>query len=74
MIPGWLLKLGATALSLLATAGATVFVTHHVKNPDAPLRPQAQQGQFQVAPGGQLNVTPSVHTADVKPVTSTYAS
>jgi hypothetical protein len=74
MTPSWLLKLGATALSLLATFGAAVFVSHHVKNPDAPLRPQAQQGQFQVAPGGRLVLTPSVHSADVKPVTSTYAS
>jgi hypothetical protein len=74
MIPSWLLKLGATALSLLATGGATLFVTHHVKNPDAPLRPQAQQGQFQVAPGGRLVLSPSVHSSDVQPVTSTYAS
>jgi hypothetical protein len=74
VIPSWLLKLGATALSLIATGGAAGFVSLHVKNPDAPLRPQAQQGQYQVAPGGKLTLSPSVHAADVKPVTSTYAS
>jgi hypothetical protein len=74
MTPGWVLKLGATLLTLLATTGSTAFVTGHVKNPNAPLHPTVQAGQYSVAPGGRLTITPSVRTTDVKPITSTYAS
>jgi len=55
-----LLKIGATVLSLLATAGSAVYVTAHVKNPTAPLQPPV--------------LTSSIRPADVQPVTSTYAS
>jgi len=55
-----LLKIGATVLSLLATAGSAAYVTAHVKNSNAPLQPPV--------------LTSSVRPADVQPVTSTYAS
>jgi len=55
-----LLKIGATVLSLLATAGSAAYVTAHVKNSNAPLQPPV--------------LTSSVRLADVQPVTSTYAS
>ena len=55
-----LLKIGATVLSLLATAGSAVYITAHVKNPTAPLQPPV--------------LTSSIRPADVQPVTSTYAS
>jgi hypothetical protein len=56
------LKAAATALTLAATVGSAVFVTAHLKNPAAPLRPSV------------LTVAPSIRQSDVKPVTSTYAS
>jgi len=55
-----LLKIGATALSLLATAASAAYVTAHVKNPSAPLQPPV--------------LSSSVRPVDVQPVTSTYAS
>ncbi len=55
-----LLKIGATVLSLLATAGSAAYVTAHVKNPAAPLQPPV--------------LSSSIRPADVQPVTSTYAS
>ena len=54
------LKIGATILSLVATAASAMYVTAHVKNPSAPLQPPV--------------LTSSVRPADVEPVTSTYAS
>lgn len=54
------LKIGATVLSLLATAASAVYVTAHIKNPSAPLQPPV--------------LSSSVRPADVQPVTSTYAS
>jgi hypothetical protein len=55
-----LLKIGATVLSLVATAASAAYVTAHVKNPNAPLQPPV--------------LASSVRPADVQPVTSTYAS
>ena len=55
-----LLKIGATVLSLVATAASAAYVTAHVKNPNAPLQPPV--------------LSSSVRPADVQPVTSTYAS
>jgi hypothetical protein len=56
------LKVVATAFALAATTASAMFVTAHLKNPAAPLRPSV------------LTVAPSIRPADVKPVTSTYAS
>ncbi|HUZ86274.1 MAG TPA: hypothetical protein VNF26_04935 [Candidatus Baltobacterales bacterium] len=72
-----LLKAGATLLTFATTAMAAVYVTSHLKNPVAPLRPtvlSAPSGATFSAPGGQLTVGPSVQPSDLKPVTSTYAS
>jgi len=55
-----LLKIGATVLSLVATAASAAYVTAHIKNPSAPLQPPV--------------LSSSVRPADVQPVTSTYAS
>ena len=55
-----LLKIGATVLSLVATAASAAYVTAHVKNPNAPLQPPV--------------LSSSVRPADVQSVTSTYAS
>ena len=66
----WVLKGGATLLTLAATAASAMYVTTHLKNPSAPLQPT-------VLSSAQLNaltVTPSVQQSDVTPVTSTYAS
>jgi len=65
------LKAGATALTILAALGSATYVSGHVKNGSAPLHPAVLSAQ---ASGGQLILTPSVHTADVEAVTSTHAS
>jgi hypothetical protein len=69
----FLLKLGATALTLGTTAVSALYVTAHLKNPSAPLQPTVLASQQ----GGALNgvtITPGVRQGDVQPVTSTYAS
>ena len=55
-----LLKVVATALSLAATAASAAYVTAHLKNTAAPLKPPV--------------LTSTIRPADVSPVTSTYAS
>jgi len=57
-----LLKLGATLVTLGATLASALYVTAHVKNPNAPLQPPV------------LTISASVGPSDVQPVTSTYAS
>ena len=72
-----LLKVGATVLTFATTAMAAVYVTSHLKNSAAPLRPtvlSATGGATFSAAGGSLTVGPSVQPSDVQPVTSTYAS
>lgn len=72
-----LLKAGATALTIATTALSAFYVTSHLKNASAPLRPtvlNATRGATVSAPGGTLTVGPSVQPSDVRPVTSTYAS
>ncbi|MGH7762990.1 MAG: hypothetical protein ACREOM_01070 [Candidatus Dormibacteraceae bacterium] len=72
-----LLKAGATLLAIGATALSAVYVTSHLKNAAAPLRPpvlSASQGATFSAPGGSLTVGPSVQSSNAQPVTSTYAS
>jgi hypothetical protein len=56
-----LLKIGATLVTLVATALSAVYVTSHLKNPNAPLQPIVLNSS-NIAPG------------TVQPVTSTYAS
>ncbi len=72
-----ILKAGATALTLGATVFSALYVTSHLKNPSAPLRPavlSAGQTSTLSAPGGTVTLGPSVQPAGVQPVTSTYAS
>jgi hypothetical protein len=71
------LKVGATALTVLATVLSALYVTSHLKNPAAPLQPavlSATRGSAVSVPGGSLILGPSVQPSDVQPVTSTYAS
>lgn len=72
-----LLKAGATVLTVATTAISAVYVTSHLKNASAPLRPpvlSVNQGAAVAAPGGTLTLGPSVQPSNVQPVTSTYAS
>jgi hypothetical protein len=69
----FLLKLGATALTLGATLASAVYVTAHLKNPSAPLQPTVLASQQGGEVGG-VTITPGVRQGDVRPVTSTYAS
>jgi multidrug efflux pump subunit AcrA (membrane-fusion protein) len=57
-----LLKTGATLVTLGATVASALYVTAHLKNPSAPLRPSV------------LTISASVQPSDSQPVTSTYAS
>jgi hypothetical protein len=68
----FLLKLGATVLTLGTTVASAAYVTAHLKNASAPLQPTVLASQ-QGAVGG-LTMTPGVRQGDVQPVTSTYAS
>jgi hypothetical protein len=71
------LKAGATVLTVVATALASVYVTSHLKNPSAPLQPavlKANGNGTVSALGGTVAVGPSVRPSDTQPVTSTYAS
>lgn len=73
-----LLKAGATALTLGTTVASALFVTAHLKNPDAPLQPtvlsSSTGGSMSLPGGATFNIAPSVHHADVQPVASTHAS
>jgi hypothetical protein len=69
----FLLKLGATALTLGTTVASALYVTAHLKNPSAPLQPAVLTSQQGDSVGG-LTITPGVRQGDVKPVTTTYAS
>jgi hypothetical protein len=70
---GFVLKTGATVLTVGATMVSSLFVTSHLKNPAAPLQPPVLSGN-QTATAGGVTIGPSVHSTDVQPVTSTYAS
>jgi hypothetical protein len=67
---GFLLKAGATVLTVGATLASALFVTSHLKNPAAPLQPIV----LSQAQGGDVTLSPSVQQGDARPVTSTYAS
>jgi hypothetical protein len=69
----FLLKLGATVLTLATTVASAMYVTAHLKNASAPLQPTVLASQQGGAVGG-LTMTPGVRQGDVPPVTSTYAS
>ena len=73
----FLLKAGATCVTIVATALSAVYVTGHLKNPAAPLRPAvltSQESASVSTAGGTLVLGPSVRPSDASPVTSTYAS
>jgi hypothetical protein len=66
----WVLKAGATALTLATTAVSAVYVTSHLKNPSAPLQPIV----ITTTQLSGVTVTPGVQRTDLPPVTTTYAS
>jgi hypothetical protein len=66
----FILKAGATALTVGATLVSALWVTSHMKNPAAPLQPIVLSART----GGDVTLTPSVQATDVAPITSTYAS
>jgi hypothetical protein len=69
----FLLKLGATVLTLGTTVASAMYVTAHLKNPSAPLQPAVLASQQGGQVGGVV-ITPGIRQGDVQPVTSTYAS
>jgi hypothetical protein len=69
-MPAWTLKLTASLLTGLATVGAAVYVTGHLKSPSAPLHPSVA-----AATGGHLNLSPSIKSSgDQQPLTFTSVS
>jgi hypothetical protein len=66
----FILKAGATALTVGATLVSALYVTSHLKNPDAPLQPIVLSSMS----GGDVTLTPGVQQAKGAPITSTYAS
>jgi hypothetical protein len=62
----FLLKAGATVMTIAATVAAALFVTSHLKNPDAPLHPAVLTDT--------VTIGPAVAPSDIEPITSTYAS
>src|SRR5260370_7591901 len=69
----FLLKLGATVLTLGTTLASALYVTAHLKNSSAPLQPSvaATRQGFDV---GALTVTPGVRHAAAPPLPSTHPS
>lgn len=71
------LKAGATLVAVGATVVSSLYVSSHIKNPAAPLRPTVvgsnQNGAVTLL-GGTVSVGPSVRPGNLPPVTSTYAS
>lgn len=62
-------RIALTLATAAVAALAAVFVTSHLREPAAPLRPPvAAQSGLPLGPGA------GVHGATVAPVTSTYAS
>jgi hypothetical protein len=73
----FVLKAAATVLTIGAAVASAVFVTSHLKNPEAPLQPtvlNAGNGSSANTVGGTLTVGPSVQPSNAAPITSTYAS
>ena len=71
------LKAATTLLTVGATVLSAFYVTAHLKNAAAPLRPtvlSAGPSSTMSAGGGSLTIGPSVQPSNVQPVTSTYAS
>jgi hypothetical protein len=66
----FLLKAGATALTLVVTVASALYVTSHLKNPAAPLQPVVLSA---IGSDG-VTLTPGVQQGQVPPMTSTYAS
>lgn len=72
-----LLKVGATLLTLATSLTSAVYVTAHLKNGSAPLRPSVINAANIATANiftGTLTLTPSIKSGDVQPLTSTYAS
>ena len=72
----FVLKAGATLVTIATTVSSALFVTSHLKNPQAPLQPAvlADNRSGPLALGGPLSIGPSVEPTNVEPIASTYAS
>lgn len=71
------LKAGTTLLAVGATIASSLYVTSHLKNPSAPLKPavlNSANGGLASLLGGTVSVSPSVQPTSEPPITSTYAS
>lgn len=78
-LPTAALKLGATAVTVLSLAGATLYVATHPKNPTAPLHPSVVRASLpESASFGVATIRgyfkPSVRVADLPALTFTHVS
>jgi len=74
---GFILKAAATAVTVAMTVSSALYVTVHMRNPAAPLRPAvlaSGRSQSVSVLGSSVTVGPSVQPTAQAPITSTYAS
>lgn len=72
-----LLRLGATAATILAVLGSVGYVAAHPKYSDAPLQPPVVRPSPTIVPipsGGRLNIRPAVRETQLPAVTGTHVS
>ncbi|MDE3113447.1 MAG: hypothetical protein KGN00_06435 [Chloroflexota bacterium] len=71
------LRLGATAATVLAVLGSVGYVAAHPKYTDAPLQPPVVRPAPTFAPipsGGRLQIRPAVRATELPAVTGTHVS
>lgn len=77
MSRGVLLRLGATAATVLALLASVGYVAAHPKYSDAPLQPPVVRPSPTVPPvpsGGRLRIQPGVRETELPAVTGTHVS
>lgn len=72
-----LLRLGATAATVLAVLGSVGYVAAHPKYADAPLQPPVVRPTATIGPipsSGTLHIQPAVRATQLPAVTATHVS
>lgn len=77
MTRGVLLRLGATAATVLALLASAGYVAAHPKYSDAPLQPPVVRPSPAAPPvpsGGRIRIQPGVRQTEVPAITGTHVS
>ncbi len=72
-----LLRLGATAATVLALLASVGYVASHPKDAGAPLQPPIVRPAATIAPvptGGRIRIPPGVRATELPAVTGTHVS